>query len=109
MTAREAHRRGLPKPAVAADSKPYCFVSFSTREAHVPILVDCLRIVLGSNFEVKLTPSALESGASQRGQIVSLIEDSAFAVVILDGLKEAVSSFQPENLDRPTPGSKTLA
>jgi hypothetical protein len=74
----------VPRP------KLYCFVSYSTREAHVQILIDCLRIVLGPHFEVRLTPSALESGASQHSQILSLIEGSAFAVVILDGLRPNV-------------------
>ncbi len=75
-----------PSPA----RRPYCFVSYSTREAHVPLLIDCLRIVVGPHFEIKLTPSALESGASQRAQIVALIENAAFAIVILDGLRPNV-------------------
>jgi hypothetical protein len=70
--------------------QPYCFVSYSTREAHVQILLDCLGIVLSPHFEIKLTPSALASGASQHNQILSLVEDSAFAVVILDGLRPNV-------------------
>jgi hypothetical protein len=65
-------------------------VSYSTREEHVPVLIDCLRIVLGPHFEVKLTPSALESGASQREQIKALIEGCSFAIVILDGLRPNV-------------------
>jgi hypothetical protein len=70
--------------------KAYCFVSYSTREAHVPVLIDCLRIVLGPYYEVKLTPSALESGASQREQITALIENCCFAIVVLDGLRPNV-------------------
>jgi hypothetical protein len=74
----------------AISERPYFFVSYSTREAHVPVLIDCLRIVLGPYYELKLTPSALESGASQREQIIELVEKSSFAVVILDGLRPNV-------------------
>ena len=70
--------------------KPYCCVSYSTREPHVLMLIDCLRIVVGKHFRVELTPSALESGASQRDQVTALIEGCAFAVVILDGLRPNV-------------------
>lgn len=65
-------------------------MSYSTREAHVPVLLDCVRIVLGPHFEVKVTPSALESGASQREQIVELVENCSFAIVVLDGLRPNV-------------------
>jgi hypothetical protein len=89
MNGRRTLKPATAKPDAPA-SRPYCFISYSTREAHVPILIDCFRIVLGPHFEVKLTPSALESGASQREQIISLIEGSAFAIVILDGLRPNV-------------------
>lgn len=56
----------------------------------MPLLIDSLKIVLHPHFEVRLTPSALESGASQREQIISLIDGAAFAVVILDGLRPNV-------------------
>jgi hypothetical protein len=39
---------------------------------------------------MKLTPSALESGASQLAQITKLIKDCSFAVVVLDGLRPNV-------------------
>jgi hypothetical protein len=39
---------------------------------------------------MKLTPSALESGASQLGQITKLIRNCSFAVVVLDGLRPNV-------------------
>jgi len=74
-----------PKP-----TKPYCFVSYSTREPHVSLVIDCLRVVLGKQFRVEPTPSALESGASQRDQITELIDGCAFGVVILDGLRPNV-------------------
>jgi hypothetical protein len=81
---------GRTKPLKTAVPRPYCFVSYSTREAHVALLLDCLRIVLEPHFEVRLTPSALESGASQRAQIVTLIERASFSIVILDGLRPNV-------------------
>ncbi|MGB7753208.1 MAG: hypothetical protein WCF88_16755 [Candidatus Acidiferrales bacterium] len=56
----------------------------------MPVLIDCLRMVLHPHYEVALTPSALESGASQREQIIELIEKCSFAVVILDGLRPNV-------------------
>jgi hypothetical protein len=70
--------------------KPYCFVSYSSHEAHVNLLIECLQIVLKPHFDVTRTPSALESGASQRDQIIKLIESCAFAVVALDGLRPNV-------------------
>jgi hypothetical protein len=69
---------------------PYCFVSYSMREPHVPVLIDCLRIALGAHVKVKLTPSGLESGAPMREQIVSLIESCSFAIGVLDGLRPNV-------------------
>jgi len=69
---------------------PYCFVSYSTRESHVKLLIDCLHIVLNQHFKVILTPSALGSGSSQREQITELIKKCTFAVVILDGLRPNV-------------------
>jgi hypothetical protein len=69
----------------------YCFVSYSSRESHVPILFPCLWIALSPSFDLRLTPSALESGADQRAQIIDLIEGCSFAVVILDGLRPNVT------------------
>jgi len=54
------------------------------------MLVDCLRMAVGKHFRVEVTPSAMESGASQRDKITKLIEECAFAVVILDGLRPNV-------------------
>jgi len=76
--------------AKARVEKPHCFVSYSSHEAHVNLLIECLQIVFESHFNVKRTPSALESGASQRDQIIKLIEGCAFAVVALDGLRPNV-------------------
>src|ERR1700757_3428614 len=69
---------------------PYCFICYSTREPHVGVLIDCIKLVLGKHYEVKLTPSAMESGASQRDQITELIEGCSFGIVILDGLRPNV-------------------
>jgi hypothetical protein len=77
------------KPAELA-KKPYCFVSYSTREPHVQILLDCIQIAFGPHFKVELTPSALESGASQRDQITKLIDACTFSIVVLDGLRPNV-------------------
>lgn len=71
-------------------SKPYFFVSYSSREPHVSVLIPCLWIAFSKQFEMKLTPSALESGASQLAQITKLIRDCSFAVVVLDGLRPNV-------------------
>jgi hypothetical protein len=46
--------------------------------------------VLRPHFRVERTPSALQSGASQRDRITKLIQDCAFGVVILDGLRPNV-------------------
>jgi len=70
--------------------KPYCFICYSTREPHVGVLIDCIKLVLGKDFGIKLTPSAMESGASQRDQITGLIEGCSFGIVILDGLRPNV-------------------
>jgi len=72
-------------------TKPYCFVSYSSRESHVNVLFPCLWIALAPHFGLRLTPSALESGAGQRPQIVNLIERCSFAVVVLDGLRPNVT------------------
>jgi hypothetical protein len=66
---------------------PTCFVSYSTRESHVSLLIECIEIVLTPHFRVERTPSALESGASQRDQITRIIHDCTFGIVILDGLR----------------------
>jgi nucleoside 2-deoxyribosyltransferase len=54
------------------------------------LLIECIEIVLTPHFKVNRTPSALESGASQRDQITRLIQDCAFGIVILDGLRPNV-------------------
>ena len=71
-------------------TKPYVFVSYSTREPHVQLLIDCLHIVFAPYYDVRLTPHALESGASQRQAIIDLACNCSFAVVALDGLRPNV-------------------
>ena len=70
--------------------RPTYFVSYSTREPHVKLLIECLGIVFKGYFEMKITPSALQSGSSQREQITDIIGSCSFAVVCLDGLRPNV-------------------
>lgn len=79
------------KRSVARKSKPYCFVSYSTREPHINVLIPCLWIALSPGFDLRLTPSPLESGTDQHSKIVDLIKGCAFAVVVLDGLRPNVT------------------
>ena len=88
----------MPKKNANA-RKPHCFVSYSTREPDVNVLIECLQIVFTQNFRIDLTPSVqnlgqvtspLESGGSQLQQISDLIEQCAFALVVLDGLRPNV-------------------
>lgn len=74
----------------AEKTKPYCFVCYSSREPHIALLIECLRIVFANHFDVRLTPSDLVAGASQRAEIMRLIRDCAFAVVAIDGLRPNV-------------------
>ncbi|MGO8816448.1 MAG: hypothetical protein ACLQVG_17570 [Terriglobia bacterium] len=72
------------------EEKPSYFVSYSTKEPHVKFLIECLGIVFKGRFEMKVTPSALQSGSSQREQITDMIGECSFAVVCLDGLRPNV-------------------
>lgn len=84
---RKQPRRGAK---LTGNQIPTCFISYSTREAHVSLLIECIEMVLTPHFKVKRTPSALESGASQREQITKLIQDCTLGIVILDGLRPNV-------------------
>ena len=88
-----AKRRITTNRAVRAGavSTPFCFVSYSTREPHVNLLLECARVLFSPHYRVELTPSALASGASQRDQITELISDCTFGIVCLDGLRPNVS------------------
>lgn len=82
----------MPKLKKAeSKGRPYCFVSYSSREPHFSVLLPCLWIALGPVFDLRLTPSALESGASQRLQIIDHISGCSFAIVVLDGLRPNVT------------------
>src|SRR5215472_8219530 len=70
--------------------RKYCFVSYSSREPQVNLLIECLRLAFDPHIEVKLTPSDLASGGSQLQQIKQLIKNCYFAVVILDGFRPNV-------------------
>jgi hypothetical protein len=71
-------------------SKPFYFVTYSTGEPQIAVLIECLDIVFGRYFEQKRTPPALESGRSQHDVILDLIGKCAFGVVCLDGLRPNV-------------------
>ena len=73
-----------------ARAKRFCFLAYSSREAHATLFIECLEMVFKGRFEVKVTPSALESGASQRDVITELIKGCSFGVVLLDGLRANV-------------------
>jgi hypothetical protein len=77
---------GVAEPS----SKPRFFLSYSSREDHVQILRECLEASFKLAYEMDATPSALESGASQRDQITKMIEGCSFGVVVLDGLRPNV-------------------
>ncbi len=84
-------RPAQAEPTKIADAKgPFYFLSFSTGEPHVELFVECLEIVFKNHFELKRTPSALEVGESQHDKILRLIQDCAFGVVCLDGLRPNV-------------------
>src|SRR5579872_7208110 len=73
------------------EPRPYCFVSYSSRESHFHALLPCIWIAFSAKFDVKLTPSALESGADQLSQINEMIDKCSFAIVVLDGLRPNVT------------------
>ncbi|MGC2322798.1 MAG: hypothetical protein WA463_09230 [Terriglobales bacterium] len=83
--------RALPALEKSArKARPYCFVCYSSREPHIDLLIECLRIVFTKHFDLRLAPSDLESGSSQRAEIMNLIRNCAFAVVAIDGLRPNV-------------------
>jgi hypothetical protein len=75
----------------ARAERPYCFISYSSREPHVAVLVECCQTVFSKHYRVEITPSALMSGSSQLQQITKLIEGCAFGIVALDGLRANVA------------------
>lgn len=73
-----------------ASERPYYFVSYSTGEPQIDIFIECLEYVFRPQFDPKVTPSSLQSGASQQQKIEDLIRECAFGVVLLDGLRPNV-------------------
>lgn len=71
----------------ATKSKPFYFLSYSTGEPQIRLFTECLEIVFGKHFELKQTPAALASGASQHEAILGCIKGCVFGVVCLDGLR----------------------
>lgn len=78
------------KKSGAPTSKPYCFLSYSSKEPQIKVLIPCIWIAISSRFDLKLTPTGLEAGASQLAQILKLIKGCDFAIVALDGLRPNV-------------------
>jgi hypothetical protein len=85
---RENKKFDAPKEKSAEE--PFYFVSYSTGEPQIALLVECLEIVFRKHFKIKLTPSSLEVGKSQHDVILDQIRRSAFGVVCLDGLRPNV-------------------
>jgi len=80
----------MPPSKHKLPARPLCFVSYSTREPHVQLLLQSARILFSPHYDIRITPSALEAGASQRDRITELIKRCAFAIVALDGLRPKV-------------------
>ena len=74
----------------APEGKQDFFFSYSTAEPTNCLLATLLWIVFREEFNMRLTPSALTSDASQLAKIEKEISESAFGVVCLDGLRPNV-------------------
>jgi len=85
-------RRAKPSvvPPRATETKPKCFVSFSTGEPQIDLFFECLKFAFGSHIEIVRTPSALVVGESQHDAIIESIADCDFGIVCLDGLRPNV-------------------
>jgi hypothetical protein len=83
-------KRPAPAKRELLPTKPFYFVSYSTGEPQIALLVECLEIVFGGHFEIKRTPSSLEVGKSQHDLILDQVRRSTFGVVCLDGLRPNV-------------------
>lgn len=71
-------------------TRGYVFVSYSTREEHIQIFLDCLEQVIGVDFEIRKTPEILEASQSQLAQIIEAVGGCALGIVLLDGLRPNV-------------------
>jgi hypothetical protein len=70
--------------------RPHFFVSYSTAEPTNFLLSTLLWTVFNKHYDIRITPSALTSGASQLQKIEKQISECAFGVVSLDGLRPNV-------------------
>lgn len=77
-------------PQPAAPGKADFFFSYSTAEQTNSLLSTLLWSVFHNVYNIRITPSALTSGASQLSKIEKEISESAFGVVCLDGLRPNV-------------------
>jgi hypothetical protein len=78
-------------PGAVPAKRPYCFFSYSTREPHVALLLECCGFVFSERYTIEVTPSALIAGASQRDRITELVKGCSFGIVSLDGLRANVA------------------
>lgn len=70
----------------------FCFVVFSSKEAHREIVIDCIENVIKEKqlFDVVRLDDALKSGDSQYGELSALLNSCSFAIVVLDGFRPNV-------------------
>ena len=76
-----------PEPA---GIKPDFFFSYSTAETSNVILSTLIWVVFHTKYNLRFTPSALTSGASQLQKIEREISECAFGIVCVDGLRPNV-------------------
>jgi len=76
--------------STASPVKPDFFFSYSTAEPSNSLLSTLLWSIFHNDYNIRITPSALTSGASQLSKIEKEISESAFGVVCLDGLRPNV-------------------
>jgi hypothetical protein len=81
----------VKKDTRSSENRPYCFVSYSSREPHVNLLLECVGILFSGHYKIEITPSGLIAGASQRDRITELIAGCSFGIVCLDGLRPNVT------------------
>ncbi|SRR5216684_1742705 len=70
--------------------RPYLFVSYSTREEHVPLFLDALEQAVADTYDIRKTPDLLETSQSQLEQIRRTIHMCSIGIVLLDGLRPNV-------------------
>jgi hypothetical protein len=77
-------------PVAPVGAKPFYFLSYSTGEPQIKLFTECLEIVFDQYFDLKRTPAALATGASQHDAILGCVKQCLFGVVCLDGLRPNV-------------------